>query len=196
MVKTFRAWIFVIILAVSSCTSNDKKSDNLELAVNFLGIKNVSNYDVKEKGNSVILNDKKSDEQFICTVSDSNYIKTYKYYSSSDDSFIMSFHNDSILVNDFSIDLLEISPSAANWPTDEVIEFTFPRIPFGRKTLRLIDKDSIGTSTIIDSVNVVDGKASFQIPFELVSENGFSISYRFSSKYSKFSIENEHVFSR
>ncbi|MFY0673102.1 MAG: hypothetical protein JXQ87_06840 [Bacteroidia bacterium] len=194
MANFFQAWIIFFLVTISSCKPSGNGSENIDLAVNFLGIKDINNYTINEKGNNVILNNNETDERFICTLSDSNYVKSYKYYISEDDSFKMSFHNDSTLINDYNLNVLRTNPSVSNWPTDSVIEFFFPKIPFGQKTLLLNYKDAKGKSTTIKSVKIINGKCSLKIPFSDLEEHGFGLSYKFKTKYYKYITMREWLF--
>ena len=184
------ALIIFIGIGLLSCETTKSKTEKFDIAVGFLGIKDISNYHVKEDGNAVIVKDKISDERFICTISDSLYVKTYKYFSSRDDSFAMSFYNDSTLVNDYDLNVQRTNPSVSNWPTDSVIEFFFPKIPFGHQTLLLNYKNGKGKSLTIDSVKIINGKCSLKIPFNDLEEYGFGLAF----KYCKYVTIREWVF--
>ena len=188
------AFMSLICVSLFSCGTSVTQNDNLNLAIEFLGVEDLSYFYIEENGNHVIFTEKISGERFICIVSDNNYVKTYKYFNSAEDSYTMSFYNDSTLANDYNIQLLNTAPPISSWPTNEPIEFTFPKIPFGWQTLLLNSKNAKGKSTTIDSVKIVDGKCTIKIPFSSLEKNGFGLSFRFKSKYSKYSVMQEWVF--
>jgi hypothetical protein len=190
------AFIILICASLFSCGTSENKSDNLDLTVNFLEIKDINNFNIRENGIQVIFEDKISNDRYICFVSDSNYIKTYKHISPSGDSLEVFFWNRDVINDNYAVDIIKIEPPTSKWPTSEPIEFSFPKILFGKKTLFLTKYDSIGNSIQIDSAKIFNGNAILKIPFDEVMNSGFSIVHSHESKYSKYQNQSEHVFGR